>query len=486
VFSKVNDKSKTDFAVKQESTVENEEENSIMSIPKPEASLATSTVGQGNNTSNDCSEDQGTTSERDNNTRFVPREPRDDRQPGAFRQDGRNAREVLDDYDWEGTHSDSDTQLIEVPAEVPDPDEVSRMVEQGLAEWERNVVDANVIINSEEAPDEGTNKNFFMKRMVQHLCDSRKKQMILAITAIIALTCVGVLLRAFRSQKMGDSKSEGLLPTLPPTATHMPSLPPTATPTSPLQSPTSLYDESSSSLAKQLSFVPRDESKCCLLLCHQFWFVFIVCTLMFLIIFPSTASLKLCCRGLTGTIPSEVSLLTKLSELSVIWFLVVMIVLSCVFHCPLMLACHFHSTAYLDLNDNSLMGMIPSQLGSLTKLSKSSVVWLLILMIVLSCHFHCTLMLACHCVLVIFHSTAELYLSGNSLTGTIPSEGGLMSNLSKSSVVWLLVLRIVLSCVFHCTLMLACHFSFYSLVGSHQQSFDGHDSKSDCLDVEFV
>jgi hypothetical protein len=229
VFSKVNDKSKTDFAVKQESTVEDEEETSIISNPKPEASLATSTVGQDNNTSNDCSEDQGTTSERDNNTRFVPREPRDDRQPGAFRQDGRNAREVLDDYDWEGTHSDSDTQLIEVPAEVPDPDEVSRMVEQGLAEWERNVVNANVIIYSEEAPDEGTNRNSFMKQMVQHLCDSRKKQMIIGITAIVALTCVGVLLGVFVS-------------------------PPT-------QSPSSLCDESSSSLAKRIPCVSQDESK---------------------------------------------------------------------------------------------------------------------------------------------------------------------------------------------------------------------------------
>jgi hypothetical protein len=36
---------------------------------------------------------------------------------------------------------------------------------------------------------------------------------------------------------------------------------------------------------------------------------------------------------------------------------------------------------------------------------------------------------------VIFHSTAELYLSLNSLTGTIPSEVVLMSNLCESSIV---------------------------------------------------
>jgi hypothetical protein len=73
------------------------------------------------------------------------------------------------------------------------------------------------------------------------------------------------------------------------------------------------------------------------------------------------------------------------------------------------------------------------------------------------------------CLLVIFHSTVDWDLSDNSLTGTIPSEVGLLSKLSESSVVWLLVVMIVLSCVFHCTLMLACHFSFYSLVESLHQ-----------------
>jgi high-affinity nickel permease len=117
----------------------------------------------------------------------------------------------------------------------------------------------------------------------------------------------------------------------------------------------------------------------------------------------------------------------------------------------------FHYTADLWLNDNSLTGTIPSEVGLMSNLGESSVVWLLVVMIVLSCVFHCTLMLACH-----IHSTDTLALSGNSLTGTIPSEVGLMSNLCESSVVWLLVVMIVLSCVFHCTLMLACHFPFYS------------------------
>jgi hypothetical protein len=73
------------------------------------------------------------------------------------------------------------------------------------------------------------------------------------------------------------------------------------------------------------------------------------------------------------------------------------------------------------------------------------------------CVFHCTLMLACH-----IHSTASLLLSYNSLTGTIPTEIAMMPNLCESSVVWLLVVMIVLSCVVHCTLMLSCHYSFYS------------------------
>jgi hypothetical protein len=64
------------------------------------------------------------------------------------------------------------------------------------------------------------------------------------------------------------------------------------------------------------------------------------------------------------------------------------------------------------------------------------------------------------------NSTDELFLDNNNFTGIIPSQIALMSNLSESSVVWLLVVMIVVSCVFHCTLMSASLFSFYSLVGS--------------------
>jgi hypothetical protein len=109
-----------------------------------------------------------------------------------------------------------------------------------------------------------------------------------------------------------------------------------------------------------------------------------------------------------------------------------------------------HSTDSLHLGSNSLIGTIPTEIALLSNLCESSVVWLLVVMIVLLCVFHCTLMLACH-----IHSTARLSFSSNSLTGIIPSEIAMMSNLSESSVVWLLVVMILLSCVFHCTLMLA-------------------------------
>jgi hypothetical protein len=81
----------------------------------------------------------------------------------------------------------------------------------------------------------------------------------------------------------------------------------------------------------------------------------------------------------------------------------------------------------LDLSDNNLVGTIPNELALMSNLCESSVVWLLVVMIVLSCVFFIVL----SCLLVIFHSTAELYLSANSLKGTIPSEVGLMSNLGE-------------------------------------------------------
>jgi hypothetical protein len=91
----------------------------------------------------------------------------------------------------------------------------------------------------------------------------------------------------------------------------------------------------------------------------------------------------------------------------------------------------FHSTASLSLYSNSLTGTIPSELGLLSKLSESSVVWSLVVMIVLSC----VIFIVLSCLLVALHSTDWLWLFSNSLTGTIPSQIALMSNLGESSVV---------------------------------------------------
>ncbi len=108
------------------------------------------------------------------------------------------------------------------------------------------------------------------------------------------------------------------------------------------------------------------------------------------------------------------------------------IVLSC-------LLCHIHSKDWLSLHANNLMGTVLSEVGLMSNLCESSVVWLLVGMIVLSCVFHCTLMLACH-----IHSTAELGVSSNRLMGMIPNELALMSNLCESSVVLSLVVMIVM------------------------------------------
>jgi hypothetical protein len=68
-----------------------------------------------------------------------------------------------------------------------------------------------------------------------------------------------------------------------------------------------------------------------------------------------------------------------------------------------------------------------------------------------------------HACLSFFHSTDTLILYSNSLTGTIPSQLGLLTKLSKLSVVWLLVVMI---CVVMCFSLYShacfCHFSFYS------------------------
>jgi hypothetical protein len=96
-----------------------------------------------------------------------------------------------------------------------------------------------------------------------------------------------------------------------------------------------------------------------------------------------------------------------------------------------------HSTALLSLSFNSLTGTVPNQIAMLTSLSKLSIVWLLVMIIVLS-------NVSLHLLrVIIFNSTAELYLWLNSLTGTIPSQIALLTNLSELNMVWLFFVTIV-------------------------------------------
>jgi hypothetical protein len=82
----------------------------------------------------------------------------------------------------------------------------------------------------------------------------------------------------------------------------------------------------------------------------------------------------------------------------------------------------FHYTDQLALYNNSLTGTIPSEIGTMTALSKSICCFV-------PCQDDCGLILMYH----LFDFTDELYLHTNSLTGTIPSEIGTMTALSKSS-----------------------------------------------------
>jgi antitoxin component of MazEF toxin-antitoxin module len=104
----------------------------------------------------------------------------------------------------------------------------------------------------------------------------------------------------------------------------------------------------------------------------------------------------------------------------------------------------------LSLSSNSLKGTLPSEVGLLSNLS------LLYL-------WGNSLTGTIPSQIALLSNLADFDLSSNSLTGTIPTEIALMLNLCESSVVWLLVVMIVLPCVFHCTLMLACHFFILQL-----------------------
>jgi hypothetical protein len=111
----------------------------------------------------------------------------------------------------------------------------------------------------------------------------------------------------------------------------------------------------------------------------------------------------------------------------------------------------FYSTALLALHNNSLTGTIPSEIGTMTALSKSTCC-------VLPCRDDCGLILMYH----LFDFTDKLYLHTNSLTGTVPSEIGTMTALSKSICCFV-------PCRDDCGRILMYHVLFNSFVGSPQQ-----------------
>ena len=143
------------------------------------------------------------------------------------------------------------------------------------------------------------------------------------------------------------------------------------------------------------------------------------------LILNSTATLDLSSNTLSGTIPSEIGLLSNLSE-SICRFLLSpicpdMYVCSCL-SCNLIL----NSTDTLDLSSNTLSGTIPSEIGLLSNLSESCCRFLLSPI--------CPDMYVCSCLScnLILNSTDTLGLSFDTLNGTIPTEIGLMKNLGKT------------------------------------------------------
>lgn len=96
-------------------------------------------------------------------------------------------------------------------------------------------------------------------------------------------------------------------------------------------------------------------------------------------------------------------------------------VVSTVLRYALALLAHliFYSTVMLDLENNKLTGMVPSEIGVLTNLGKSYL---------FSMALSPTRSLIT--VLLDIHSAASLQLYNNELTGAIPSEIGLLTMLS--------------------------------------------------------
>jgi hypothetical protein len=302
---------------------------------------------------------------------------------------GSNASQTVDDGEHTITsrlpENISDTQLptqqvVPVTARlvVDTSDDYVESLEQEIERMRQN--QENTVVgqvlgvdnnNDEPNDEEGAtnNANTITSKNSKPIFSSKHLVVIgvIAVLAIIAVI-VGVAVAASSNSQQNASESQSsptvesspvdsptapptqppmVLPTVPPTVesspvepqtvapthspTALPTLPPTAAPTSTTQSPTPLCDESSSLLAKRLPCYSQNTSKFCLDCDTNLVVSSLYKLSCLLVIFHSTARLALDDNSLIGTIPSEIALLSNLCESSVVWLLVVMIVLSCVF-----------------------------------------------------------------------------------------------------------------------------------------------------------
>jgi hypothetical protein len=199
-------------------------------------------------------------------------------------------------------------------------------------------VDNNDGDDEEKAEEIHSNNEDPSSSSINNSVCASKRKVTIALVAVLVIVAVVVGIVVAMSSKSAGSKplpTDDLSPGNSPTASaEIPVTSPTASPT-----PTTMddwinsCDESSNSLAKRLPCVSQDESKFCYgWLWQQSWCVFIMwTTLMLAFHFHSTARLDLSGNSLTGTIPTEIALLSNLCESSVVWILVLMIVWSCVF-----------------------------------------------------------------------------------------------------------------------------------------------------------
>jgi hypothetical protein len=94
------------------------------------------------------------------------------------------------------------------------------------------------------------------------------------------------------------------------------------------------------------------------------------------------------------------------------------------------------STAWLYLGSNNLTGTIATEIALMTNLSESSIACCndCCHVFFVACCFKlllCFFLLSSHACITFFQSTDDLYLYNNSLTGTIPSQIELLTSLSK-------------------------------------------------------